>query len=139
MFAQQIRRSLEVSRTTGVPFELAWKVATREVPEDWTCVMSFVMDHMRSAYNRDESRAGRCRIPERDVSSAVGSVVREATVSAAPASCRSGDGCPRSAGHGRFGKFCEPHAAELDRLRLEVGTVGWRGQTIAGSAGARAA
>lgn len=120
-FPTYLRIALSAARTTRTPFERAWISATQNVPEEWLPILSFLEKHFRAAYNREETRNGRCRIPERDVSHAVSRI--RVTDTPTPIThngkCRSGDKCEEPATRGRFGPmWCERHGRELEGLTL---------------------
>ena len=128
-----IRKSLAASRARSESFVRAWTTATSELvlDSDGRLVLKFMRKHFDAAYHNDPSPFGRCKVPERDVSAALGSMFPRAAAKPEPSVshdhefCRSGDGCDRPAVMGRYGRtFCERHGQELEvlakRLRLDI-------------------
>lgn len=117
----QVRLSLELSRAQGVPFEEAWRSATRQAGDD-PATVRFMHKHFRAAYYNTGEKAGRCMVPERDVSKAL-MVVRESAPRRDRKRCQSGDGCEHEATHGRHAMmWCEYHFVELERIREKYET-----------------
>ena len=113
-----VRASLEASRMQGMSFDGAWKVATARKYADDPATVKFMCKHFRAAYYDTDEGAGRCMVPERDVSRAL-MVVRESIPQRDHKRCQSGDGCEHEATHGRHGKsWCEYHFVELERVRV---------------------
>ncbi|MDR5730558.1 MAG: hypothetical protein RB191_24380 [Terriglobia bacterium] len=137
-----VRASLEASRDQGLSFDEAWRIAVGRRSGDDPATVKFMCKHFRAAYYNTISPAGRCMVPERDVSHALG-VVRERTTRRDHERCQSGDGCERVATHGRHGlTWCEHHFVELERVReaYEIATRKAAGSPrIDGTAGVRLA
>lgn len=125
-----IRRTLEAQRILGADWPEAWSHAIEDVVLDRsveTHVLTFMERHFRAAYFNDHTPHGRCTMPDRDVSAAVG-VLFSLDPELVPAPmepsrdreyCRSGDGCDRLAVRGRHGRmWCDYHASDLERLRV---------------------
>lgn len=122
-----IRRELQHQRNNGIQFADAWMIAAGPLPErtpemshadaaEAQALYKFMLKHFRAAYYDTEAPEGRCNVPGRDVSAAVG-LPHAAAFQTDHERCRSGDGCDRLATCGRFGRmWCDYHGAELERL-----------------------
>lgn len=124
-FPVAIREHLAASRTARRPFDDAWQIATAACPppaaEVWDSgTIDFMRHHMRHAYEGRGGKIGTFR-PEPPTPTAIAlSVAHNASQTHAEPTrtCRSGDGCPRTATMGRFGPmWCAIHGTELERCR----------------------
>lgn len=125
-----IRQTLEEQRRALTPWPQAWAMAVGAAKFDSTIeahVFTFMERHFRVAYFNHPGPHGRCKVPARDVSAAVGALFslepaddnEMGTVRRDREYCRAGDGCDRPAVRGRHGRmWCEHHGAELARLSV---------------------
>lgn len=108
-------------REASLTFDVAWRYAAGPEPTTEVAMYRFMKKQFRAAYVNDSSRAGRCTIPDRDVSWALLFAPSRDHPPTRHERCRSGDGCDRVATCGRHGvRWCEYHGAELARLAVKL-------------------
>lgn len=123
---ETIGARLRSARDDARPFGEAWTDALDglDVPDLWTqrtgsgrddiSPLEFARKHLRAAYERAGADLDLGQPTAHDF--AHGPRVR-----AQPRTCRYGRLCERPAGYGRFGSFCEDHAAAVGQFRLLAG------------------
>jgi hypothetical protein len=118
-----IREALVTSRKAERSWEDAWLAAVgygrSGIAPDGHSLYAFIERHFEAAYHNAPSSLGRLKVPELDVSAAIGRL--HVSVPSNRERCRSGDGCDHLATRGTFGQhWCERHGEELERLSVKL-------------------
>lgn len=143
-----MRAHLAQSRRDGRTFPAAWEAALAAHPPEvalagifgrdvdryveWTCRI-FSCAYARKSLPADVTPV---RLEPYGDTAQGGSAAEDASGGRSepsrpvPVRCKSADGCDRKAGHGRFGSFCERHAAELAALDMSADFTRWDGKNV---------